>query len=71
MFDGSNIKFVSNTFEFIDLNKYDIHDLIDQQANRVVGKIYIYKVTGQVEYIEFNNGKIKKMDDMFETGMDF
>ena len=71
MVDDSNIKFVSDTFEFIDLNKYDVHDLIDQQANRVVGKIYIYKVTGQVEYIEFKNGKIKKIADMFETGMDF
>jgi hypothetical protein len=71
MNDFGNIMFVPDTCEFVDLDEYDIHDLVDQQANRIVGKIFIYKKSGREEYIQFGNGKVKRMWDMFEQDMDF
>ena len=64
MNDFSVVMFVPDIGEFVDLTKYDVCDVIDRGARRIVGKVFINKETGKEEYVQFRNGKVRKLPEI-------
>ena len=55
------LMFVPETGEFLDISKYNVHDVIDRKKNLIVGKIFVNKETGKEDYIQMRNGSVRRL----------
>ena len=64
MDDFSVLIFVPEDDESVDSTKYKICDVIDYRTRQIVGEIYIDKETGKQEYVQFRNGKVRRLSEI-------
>ena len=64
MDDFSVLIFVPEDDESVNLTKHKICDVIDYRTRQIVGEIYIDKETGKQEYVQFRNGKVRRLPEI-------